>query len=181
MSNYESIGFITKDTVIIQTFLCTERMINCITLYPGNFYRINKGVLNIQLVDQENGMVIKKWEYDVSRITLDQAIILKYDFYKQYDDMKGKIYKLVISGECLEDGTTLTLFKNLSDNAYDNTELWLDGVIQEGTLKCKVSGVSDKVYYGMVKVLIYLYLLIGAETAWKLHMSCFRKNREIKI
>jgi hypothetical protein len=181
MFEVDSVGLITKETVIIQTFLCTENMINGIALYPSNYGRLNEGELNIQLVDQKSDTLLKMWEYDVSKISSDQAIILMYDFYDKYDDMKGRTYKIIISGENLGEGTTLTLYKNMSNSEYDNCELWVDGIAQDGNLKCKINGVSNKVNFRMVQILIYLYLLIVLEVAWKLCISISRRNREIKI
>ncbi|WP_170972058.1 DUF2142 domain-containing protein [Bacillus yapensis] len=135
----ETIGEITGDMEISQTFIAEKDNFSRIQIPFGTFNRENVGTLDIKLLNDREEVLFSSTVnvQDLSDGTFTNINI------PPLKDTKGKDYTLIIKSNGLEKGRSVTLWKS-SEDVYSAGELLIDGDKQSGDLRFKVVDVQKK-------------------------------------
>lgn len=124
-----TVGEIYQDRVLEQTFLAETDIINKFTFQVATFGRINRGLLYITLVDNQNQEVLE--QLIINAELLQDNSFYEWSLKEPVVDAMGKSFSLKIGAECPK-GEAPTIY--CSNQSLPNTTLCIDGEMSSQTL-----------------------------------------------
>lgn len=175
---YGTVGEITKDTVVSQTFTCTSDCIYSLSMRAATYTRKLTGSIQLGLIDEESGDVIDEWQLDTSKIKDGSlfSVSIKEPYSKQ--NMRGRKLRINIESEDATGGNALTLYYMKGDY-YENGCLFVNGEQYDGDLIIKVIGINGPTDYEWSRVYLCVLLAFFIE-AMILYLSNHRAYRIMK-
>lgn len=154
----ETIGEITDNNVIVQTFTSEEQSFSRIQIPFWTYNRQNEGNIEFELLDHNGSLIIEKKKIKLNEI--QDGTFTNIDF-KTINNAKGKNFKIVLKAQGLQVGKSVTIWKS-SKEKYENGELSINGETLIGDLKFHVLDVDiiPQIYKEMFIILEILALTL---------------------
>jgi uncharacterized membrane protein len=135
-----TIGEITNNMEIIQSFVAEQDQFMRIKIPFGTYNRQLQGTFGFELMDVESEKVI--FTRDIALNELKDGLDQNIDF-PVIRNAKGKEFKFTITGQGLQSGNTATVWRS-STNDYVQGKLIINGHDMQSDLRFKVMDVETK-------------------------------------
>lgn len=161
----ETLGEITDDSVITQSFISNKDNFSRIQIPFGTFNRQNEGILKFKLRDVERKIIIDQKEINI--MDLSDGTYTNFDF-ERVNHAKGKKFEIIFTSQVLQNGKSVTLWKSIEDQ-YNLGKLTINGYNTIGDLKFNVLDVESKpllskqmfIVIGMLLLIIFISTLVA--------------------
>ena len=160
---YGSVGEITKDRIISQTFKCNGDSLLSATFTGATYMRDNNGELRIRLIDNETDEILETWLFDVSKFTDNSAFTITVSDPYAHMDMKNRIYRFDFIAEEATIGNAVTVYRSTTD-CYKEGALFINGEDTGGDLLVSLKGIFLAGNYNRVRIMLSLCYAVVLQT-----------------
>ncbi|MNW44173.1 hypothetical protein D3C74_213960 [compost metagenome] len=134
-----TVGEVTRDVSIEQTFIADKNNLSAIEILFGTYNRINNSNLVIQLIDDKGDLLVNK---EIQTSSLKDNQFKEFPF-PRIGKSKGREYSILIGSENGFENNAITVWASLSDS-YSGGELLVNGEIVEGDIAFKTTYSSSE-------------------------------------
>lgn len=169
----QTVGNITKDLSIKQTFLCNIKSIRKFSIEFATYGRQNTGSMLLTLTEADSGKVLYQTQLDLS--ALQDNTYAEFMIPEGISDEYGKMLSISLESGVADSQNVVTAYYN-NARSIQNSQLYLGGNSVPGSLNFTVEGVDPLIFgryyfeimFGLGLLLaLYLFLLWKREKLGK--------------